>query len=149
MSNQSAPIVLNDGQLNFSIRNRETGESVNHFADVMALRLVFQECEAAHNLQVENGAYVPTSAFTADARARIAAIGLPDCSLTEADCGTSVILQLWSASIGGMDGLKKNTNETPNSPSGSMSRPESPSDASAPAPSLPPADSPTPSGSGY
>lgn len=133
MPNQ--PITLDDGLLTFTITNRETGEAVKHSLDVLMLRLTCQECEALHNLQADaNGHYVVTSAYMADLTARIAGLGVPECT-------ASIAYQLWGASVNEIEALKKNTNETPNLPTGSESNPPATTSESAAS------NSPAPEGS--
>lgn len=135
------PITLDDGLLTFTILNRETGESAKHSLDVLLLRLTCQECESLHNLQVEDGSYVVTAAYLADLTARIAGLGVPECT-------ASIAYQLWGASVREIDSLQKKTNETPSLPGGSESSPPPNSDESAQSSSPPPAELPT-NDSGY
>jgi len=107
--------VLEDGLLHFKIRNRETGEETPHDLDVLVLRLTCEEAEATHNLQVNAaGEYIATAAFLVDLAGRITGLGISNCT-------PSLAFQLWSVSAREMEALKKNTNETPSSPSGSTS----------------------------
>lgn len=129
------PINLEDGLLRFTILNSKTGESVNHSLDVLLLRLTCQECEAMHNLQVENGSYVVTAAYLADLTARIADLGVPECT-------ASIAYQLWGASVREIDTLQKKTNETPNLPSGLESSQQPSGSKSAESNSPPPTNSP-------
>lgn len=110
--------VLEDGQLHFAIRNRTTGEESPHAIDVLILRLLCEECERSHNLQANSkGEFLATAAFLTDLAGRLEAQGIAGCTPTIAH-------QLWCASVAEIDSLKKNANETPNSPSGSTSNPE-------------------------
>ncbi len=135
------PIQLEDGLLRFTIHNRETGDSASHSLDVLLLRLTCQECEALHNLQADaNGYYVVTAAYLADLTARIAGLGVPECT-------ASIAYQLWGASVREIDVLQKKTSETPSLLSGSeSSQPQNP-DESAESPSPPPTNPPSTSDS--
>jgi len=130
------PIQLEDGLLRFTILNRETGESVNHSLDVLLLRLTCQECEALHNLQVENGSYVVTAAYLADLTSRIAGLGVPECT-------ASIAYQLWGASVREIDALQKKTNETQSLPTGSESNQQPSGEPSAESTSPPPINPPS------
>lgn len=110
--------VLEDGQLHFKVRNRATGEEVEHGIDVLILRLTCEECERTHNLQTNaRGEYVATTTFLTDLAGRLAAMGIDGCT-------PSIAMQLWHVSANEIEALKKNTNGTPSSPSGSESNPE-------------------------
>ncbi len=111
------PIHLDDGLLRFTILNRETGEQANHSLDVLLLRLTCQECEALHSLQADaNGSYIVTAAYLADLTARIASLGVPECT-------ASIAYQLWGASVREISLLQKKTSEQPSAPTGSESSP--------------------------
>lgn len=114
--------TLDDGQLHFKVRNRGTGEETAHSIDVLLLRLTCEECEAGHNLQVnDRGQYIATAAFLTDLAARLDGMGV-------AGCTPSIALQLWSASVREIESLKKNTSGTPSLHSGSeSSQPAEPS----------------------
>ena len=135
MTNQ--PITLDDGLLHFTILNRETGEAVKHSLDVLLLRLTCQECEALHNLQTDaNNRYIVTAAYLTDLTARIAGLGVTECT-------ASIAYQLWGASVQGLEALKKNTNDPPSSPSGSESSQPLQTDESAQSQSQSPLNSPS------
>jgi hypothetical protein len=132
-----APITFDDGLLRFTIRNTETGEQAAHSLDVLLLRLTCEECEIQHSLQVNSaGSYVVTAAFLTDLAARMAGLGVPECT-------ASIAYQLWTTSATEIEALKKNTNETPNSPSGSESS-QPPTSESAESDSPAPDQTPTP-----
>lgn len=105
--------VLDDGLLHF--KTRRDGEEVGQSIDVLILRLTCEECIDAHRLPEDaQGRYKPNAAFLIDLAARLGSIGV-------ADCTPSVAYQLWIASAGEIERLKKNDNATPNSLSGSES----------------------------
>jgi hypothetical protein len=114
----SESIVLPDGSFRFKVRSRD-GAEVEHSIDVLFLRLTCEECEDAHQLPTtgENGAYRATTAFLVDLASRLEAAGVSGCT-------ASIAYQLWNVSVRELELLKKNTSETPNSPTGSESPPE-------------------------
>lgn len=111
-----ATILLDDGSLEFRVRHRN-GDEQTISIDLLVLKLLCEECEEQHHLQVINGTTKPTPAFLMDLAGRLHNSGVLNCT-------PSLAWQLWFASIEQMNALKKNTSETPSLPSGSASTPE-------------------------
>jgi hypothetical protein len=110
------PVVLDDGSFEFTIRKKDGAESTGKI-DLLVLKLCCEQCENDHHLAVNNGMVIPTPPFLTDLCSRLIANGVSDCTPT-------VAWSLWRAGIDAMNQLKKTTNETPSSPSGTASTPE-------------------------
>ena len=112
----TADIVLDDGILRFKIKpSGGTDADVKTCElDVLLLKMTCEQCERAHSLESKDGQVFASVEFLRDLAARLKNLGVENCSAT-------VACQLWKQSYRVLDGLKKNTNETPNSPSGSTS----------------------------
>ena len=105
---------LSDGMIRFKVKDLD-GKVVRELAvDALILKLCCEECETAHGYK---GGDSPTAAFLADLAKRMQAIGVEGCS-------ASIAYQLWFLAGDAISKLKKNTNEQPNSPSGSTSHPK-------------------------
>lgn len=117
----SAEVVINDGLLRFGVKPVDSEEIKHHEVDVLLLKMTCEECELAHNLKSKDGeggtkTVYATTKFLQDLAVRLQGLGIDGCSAT-------VACQLWKQASQVIDSLKKNTNETPNSPSGSTSSP--------------------------
>jgi hypothetical protein len=110
MAQQSRePVVLEDASLLF--KTAIGGVEKEHRIDLLTLKLVCDECQEDHQLPVKDGRYVPRSQFLLDLAGRLQLIGVEGCT-------PSIASQLWVAAYEGIESLKKNVKETPNSPSG-------------------------------
>lgn len=115
------PPILSDGLLRFGVRpaGGTDEQIIVHEIDVLLLKMTCEECEAAHHLEEKanpdgSRTIYASVAFLQDLAARLQGLGLTGCTAT-------VAKELWQQASQVIDSLKKNTNETPNSPSGSTS----------------------------
>ena len=107
--------VLSDGTLNFVVR-RAGHDDKTIDADLLILKLTCEQCEDRHSLQSADGRMKPTPEFLQDLAASLGTCGIEDCTPT-------IAWQVWIAVSEQLSLLKKSTNETPSSPSGSESTP--------------------------
>lgn len=117
MSTNTPIAVLEDGTISVSIKRPD--DSIEDLSlDLLCLRLTCQEAEDAHKLHERstNGVVQPTADFLRDLSSRFVAMGVTRCTPT-------IAWQLWVATIDAFNGLKKSTNLTPTSPSGTESTP--------------------------
>lgn len=104
---------LRDGSITFNVKSMD-GKSLRTISvDCLLLKLCCEEAETAHGLKDGQS---PPAAFLKDLAGRLQGLGVEACS-------PSIAYQLWHLSGQMIAALKKNTNETPNSPSGSTSNP--------------------------
>jgi hypothetical protein len=107
--------ALRDGVIRVNVHGMG-GETKGQIAiDCLLLKLCCEEAETAHGMTVA-GDKPPTAAFLSDLAKRLQSLGVEGCS-------ASIAYQLWHLAGEMMHQLKKNTNETPTSRSGSTSRP--------------------------
>ena len=114
---KSQDTVLSDGTLQFTIRR--AGQEDSHVAcDLLVLKLTCEQCEDRHSLQATDGKMRPTPEFLQDLSASLGTCGIENCTPT-------IAWQVWIAVSEQLSALKKSTDETPSSPSGSESTPSS------------------------
>jgi hypothetical protein len=97
---QSQPIpVLADGTLTFEIQTAD-GCRFRSQMDLLQLKLICEECEAAHGLEVRDGQVQPTAAFLADLSRRL----IDQCNLER--CTPTIAWQIWLSAYSQMEQLK-------------------------------------------
>lgn len=105
--------VFADGRISFVVRGVEDR---TYDLDLLEVKLTCEEVEAEHRLVVKDGRVHPTTDFLRELAGRLKTLGLDGCTST-------VAWQVWISTRDLIELLKKNTNETPKSPSGMESTP--------------------------
>ncbi len=98
-------IALDDGRFVFGITDAD-GQRAERSIDLLVLKLTCEEMESKHGLTADlQGKIRPTSQFLADLSRSLQA-DVPGCTPT-------IAWQLWLASFGAIERLKKNMSGTP------------------------------------
>lgn len=98
-------ITLDDGRFVFGVTDPD-GERQERSIDLLTLKLTCEDCEARNGLQADSqGRIRPTAKFLSDLAKSLQG-DVPGCTPT-------IAWQLWLASFGAMERLKKNMSEKP------------------------------------